>query len=45
MYTGPGDPGYHSNIPPWNRFVVELRKRGLTRYADQIERHLRGRRG
>jgi hypothetical protein len=40
MYLGPSDPPYMSNIPPWNIFVQELRKRGMHVQADLIEKHL-----
>jgi hypothetical protein len=40
MYTGPDDPGYMSNIPPWRVFAAHLRKIGLGNEADLIFKHL-----
>ncbi len=39
LYMGPDSKPYMSNVPPWDVFVEELRKRGLHREAATIAQH------
>ncbi len=36
MYTGPDDPGYMSNIPPWHVFAKYLAEMGMEDEARYI---------
>lgn len=41
MYNGPGD--YKAKTPPWYVLVAVLRQKGMHKYADLIEKYLKGR--
>ena len=36
MYTGPDNPGYMSNIPPWRIFAKYLAEMGMENEAEFI---------
>ena len=41
MYKGLDSNPYMSNIPPWDIYIKELKKRGYNREAEIILKHLR----
>ena len=41
MYKGLDSNPYMSNIPPWDIYIKELKKRGYNREAEMILKHLR----
>lgn len=41
MYTGPDSDPYMAIHPPWSLFAIELRKMGMRKEAEIIEKALR----